>query len=248
MNKPVPIIFIHGFPLDGSMWEKQVNYFKDKYSVFAIDLPGFGKNSIETPDSIEGFADYIHQFMKQHNLDKAILCGFSMGGYITFAFYEMFKDLVKGLIFVDTKAKDDSSQAKEGRDSSISETLNKGVEFFMEGMPPTLLSKRSLDEGKVVVKLREIISHQKEETIIKALTAMKDRKDRSYILKKIDVPTLFICGEEDILSTKEEMEEMAKAVKKSRFEVVKDCGHLTPMENPEQFNQVLKSFLEEEIK
>ncbi len=243
-----PVIFIHGFPLDSSMWDEQVNYFKEKYSVFAVDLPGFGKNSIETPNSIEGFAEYIQSFMKQQNLNKAILCGFSMGGYITFAFYELFKEKVEKLIFVDTKAKDDSPQAKAGRDSSINETFDKGIEFFIESMPPTLLSKKSLKEGKVVSKLRDIISHQKEETIIKALTAMKDRKDRSYILKEIDVPTLFVCGKEDILTTKEEMEEMAKEVKNSRFEVIKDCGHLTPMENPEKFNRVLKSFLEEEIK
>lgn len=237
------IIFVHGFPLDSSMWEEQVKFFKKKYRTFAPDLPGFGKNFLQTPDSIKGFANYLKSFIDENKIKDAILCGFSMGGYITFAFYEMFPQSVSGLIFSDTRASSDDKEVKRNRDIAIHNLEKEGVSFFVENMPKKLLWEDSLLNLNLLKKVKGIIAIQKIDAIRNALIAMRDRKDRSYILKSIVVPTLFVCGEYDTLSPPEEMKSLSKMVVGSKFQTISRSGHLAPMENPKEFNQKIEEFL-----
>jgi len=243
VKEKIPVIFIHGFPLDSEMWEEQVQYFKDGYDVNCPDLSGFGKSKLDTPSEIEDFAKYIFSYLTKKRIKKAALCGFSMGGYITFAFYELFPEFVSALIFADTRAAGDSPMAKEKRIEAIKMAKIYSMSYFVESMPPKLLSEESMKNEKLVSKVQKIISRQKKESIINALKAMMDRKDRYSILEKIEVPTLFICGEKDILTPPEEMREMSKVVKDSEFVEIENSGHLSNMENPEKFNSVLCDFL-----
>lgn len=241
--KKKALVLIHGFPFDSSMWDEQKAFLKNFCDVHAPDLPGFGESKISACSSIEDFAKFIKQYVEEEKLGRVILCGFSMGGYIAFAFYEMFPQFVEALIFADTRAKDDSPEGKKGRDLAIRNAEICGTDFFVENMPEKLLSKENLENDLILSKVKSIISKQKKESIINALIAMRERKDRSFLLQKIDIPSLFICGEKDILSTPEEMREMSEAVKNSRFEIVKDAGHLSNIENSSQFNTILLDFL-----
>lgn len=243
MREKTPIIFIHGFPLDSEMWEEQEVYFQNMYDVHCLDLPGFGKSKLESPLKIEDFAKYISLYLKEKGIEKAVICGFSMGGYITFAFYEMFPECVNALIFADTRAKDDSQQVKSNRNEAIEMAETNGTDYFVESMLPKLLFEESFKNEKIVSKVKKIISRQEKESVINALKAMRDRKDRSRILKDIEVPSLFICGEKDILTTPQEMKEMSQLVKNSEFVVVERSGHLSNIENPEKFNTAVYNFL-----
>lgn len=243
MNKS--ILFIHGFPLDSYMWDEQYNYFSKKFNVYCPDLPGFGENNLETPKTIEGFAYYLKDYIESKGEKKVTICGFSMGGYITFAFYELFPQYVDSLILVDTKVKSDNREQKENRNLAIEGIKKEGVNYFIRVMPQRLLSGKSLQDNNIFEKVKRMILRQKGDNLINALIAMRDRKDRSYILENINVKTLFICGSEDPITPPNEMEEMSRRVKNSLFFVIEGASHLSNMEDPVKFNKIISDFLEE---
>ena len=240
----VPVVFLHGFPLDSSMWREQEEFFKQRCDVFSLDLPGFGDSKKVAPDSIEGFAEDVKSFLDENKIKKVVLCGFSMGGYIALAFYEKYPQFVKALVLVDTRAKDDRDAGKKLRNVAIEEAEKNGTVFFVENMPSRLLSEEGMKNPIILERVRKTIAKQRKESIKNALIAMRDRKDRSFLLNGIEVPTLFICGERDVLTPPQEMKEMSLKVKNSRFEIIKNAAHLSNIENPAQFNALLNNFLE----
>lgn len=242
-EEKIPLVLVHGFPLDSSMWAAQKKHFGKKLEVFCPDLPGFGKNEKRAPKTIEGFARGIKAFFAEEKIERAIVAGFSMGGYVVQAFYEMFPKLVEVLILVDTRAAADSEEGKAGRDKAIRSLDEEGVAFFAETMPRRLLSEEGNRNEKLVKNVRKIIMKQKSESVKNALIAMRDRKDRSALLRRIDVPALFVCGEEDSFTPSEEMIEMANQTRGCSFSLVKGAGHLSNMENPDDFNFALEDFL-----
>lgn len=243
MKKSNPIILIHGFPLDSSMWKNQIYFLKEKYQIYALDLLGFGENKENTPAKIEDFAEQIKTFLDKNSSKEAILCGFSMGGYITFAFYEMFPNNVSALIFVDTRAASDSEEAKKNRNFALDLLEKEGTNYFVKNMPQKLMCELNLKNEALLNEVKQIISRQKKESLKNALIAMRDRKERKYLLKNIKVKTLFICGEFDTLSPPDEMRSLSEMVEGSEFEIVRKSGHLSPMENPNGFNKILDNFL-----
>ncbi|MCX7829495.1 MAG: alpha/beta hydrolase [Acidobacteria bacterium] len=244
MRKNISLLFVHGFPLDSSMWEEQKCFLEDSYSVYCPDLPGFGSNNEIAPSTIEGYAEYIKKYVKEKNLENIVLCGFSMGGHIALAFYEAFPQIIQALILVDTRAKNDSPEGKNQRNNGIQNAQVYGTKYFEENMLSKLLSGENINNKEIVLRVKKMISKQRQDSIINALKAMRDRKDRSFLLKKIDVPTLFICGEKDVLTPSEEMKEMSAYVTNSKFQIVKGAGHLSNIENAGQFNEIVFGFLE----
>lgn len=238
-----PLVLVHGFPLDSSMWTAQKKHFGKKFKVFCPDLPGFGKSEKRAPKTIEGFARGVKAFFVEEKIQKAIVAGFSMGGYVVQAFYEMYPKLVEGLILVDTRAAADSAEGKAGRNNAIRSLGSEGMEYFAETMPRRLLSKKGTGDRKLVRDVRKIIMRQKDESVKNALIAMRDRKDRSGLLPEIKIPALFICGAEDGFTPPEEMISMANLTKGSSFSMIKGAGHLSNMENPADFNLALEDFL-----
>jgi 3-oxoadipate enol-lactonase len=238
MKPPLLLLLLHGYPLDSSMWDGQ-----SALGAICPDLPGFGESKKSAPETIEGFAKEVKAFLDENNIEKVILAGFSMGGYITFAFYEMFPELVEGLIFIDTKASADTEEDRAGRDGAIKSLASEGVQFFAENMPQKLLSKEGLKNETLVNRVREIILRQQPDSIKNALIAMRDRKDRSFLLSKIVVPALFICGEKDVLTPPSEMKSMSEKVRGSSFALIKSVGHVSNMENPKDFNLAVDKFL-----
>lgn len=238
-----PLVLVHGFPLDSSMWAAQKNQFRKKFKVFCPDLPGFGKSEKGAPKTIEGFARGVKAYFAEEKIERAIIAGFSMGGYVVQAFYEMYPKLVEGLILVDTRAVADSAEGKAGRNNAIRSLGSEGMEYFAETMPRRLLSKKGIEDRKLVRDVRKIIMRQKDESVKNALIAMRDRKDRSGLLLGIDIPALFICGAEDGFTPPEEMISMANLTKGASFSMIKGAGHVSNMENPADFNLALEDFL-----
>jgi 3-oxoadipate enol-lactonase len=238
-----PLVFLHGFPLDNAMWFDQVEHFKEKHPIICPDLPGFGSSQEKTPQMIEGFAKSIRDLLDEKGIEDIILGGFSMGGYIAFAFYDMFPEIVKGLIFIDTKASADSEDGKTGRNNAIKELSEKGIKSFAKTMPQKLLSENGSKDEELLKYVRDMILNQRPESIKNALIAMRDRKDRTHVLSIIKVPALFVCGEKDVLTPPSEMATMAKNVEGSFFSLVKGAGHLSNLENPKDFNLAIDMFL-----
>ena len=242
-KQSLSLVLIHGFPLDSSMWAAQKKHFGKKFKVFCPDLPGFGRSEKKAPKTIEGFARGVKAFFTEEMIDRAIIAGFSMGGYVVQAFYEMFPKLVEGLILVDTRAAADSAEGRAGRNNAIKSLESEGMEYFAETMPRRLLSKKGVEDRKLVRDVRKIIMRQRDESVKNALIAMRDRKDRSFILSQINIPSLFVCGEEDSFTPPEEMISMANLTKGASFSMIRGAGHLSNMENPTDFNYALEDFL-----
>jgi len=240
-----PIVFLHAFPLNQTMWDEQVNEFSSEYRTITFDWRGFGESSPgQTDISISVFADDLAALLDHLEIDKANVCGLSMGGYAAFYFYRKYADRIKSLILCDTRAAADTEDGKRGRYEMAELVRSEGPFVMVEKMTPKLLSETSLQENQPVVLLVEnMIKSAKPEAIAQALIGMAHREDSSDLLPQINCPTLIIVGAEDTLTPPTEAEKMNKSIPKSKLEKIPNAGHLANLEQPAIFNQIISSFL-----
>ena len=241
----VPVIFIHGFPFDKSMWQGQLEFLQSAYRVIAFDIRGFGKSTDENPSlSIDLFADDLIAFMDQSNIEKAVICGLSMGGYITLNAYERFPDRFEALILADTQCIADTAEAKEKRYKTISKIEANGVTDFNENFIKSVFYEDSFTNKKEVVEeLRSVVFSNPEHIIQRGLAAIAERSETCSTLDKITIPTLIICGKEDSVTPLAQSEAMKKAISGATLKVIDNAGHVSNLEQPHEFNKHLSDFL-----
>lgn len=243
----LPVLFVHGFPLDRTLWDEQLDGLTDCGRLIAPDLRGFGESrGLRTAHlSIEQFADDLAHLLDALEIGgPVVFCGLSMGGYIAFEFLRKYADRVRGLVLCDTRAAADAPEAKAARKTMASRVIEQGPAYVIEAMQPRMFSPRTLVERPAVVdRWKQMVHRCPPETIAAASLAMGERRDSTSLLPKITCPTLFVVGADDVTSPPDEMRAMADATPKSRLAVIANAGHLTPMENPAEFNTVLGDWL-----
>jgi 3-oxoadipate enol-lactonase len=243
----IPLVLIHGFPFNRMIWEAQWEGLLNVAHVLALDLRGFGESEmIAGPVSVEAYADEVHAFLREMGVeDRAVICGLSMGGYIAMAYLRKYSQHVAGMIYANTKATPDSAEGKAGRDKNIALAQEKGAAAIAEVMLPKLFAPKSYETKKELVEQVNRIMHSATVPgIVGALGAMRDRPDSLETLQQADVPTLIIAGTDDALMPMAEQEKMNQAARGSKLVVIPDAGHLSPMEQPEAFNQAVAEFLQ----
>ncbi len=241
-----PLLLVHGFPLDHSMWKHQIRQFAGKYQVIAPDLRGFGGSDIphETV-SMDDFADDLVTLLDGLHVEKAVFCGLSMGGYIGFRFAERYPERLTGLILCDTRAVPDSAEAAAGRETTAQMVLTAGMAQLSQTMLQKLFAPATLKANTdEVVAMREVMENAHPEGVAAALRGMAIRPDSTALLSHIKVPTLVIVGEHDAISPPDEMETIAKAIPGAEFLQVPAAGHMAPLEQPEPVNEAIAQFLE----
>ena len=245
----VPIIFLHGFPFSKQMWQAQLDFLKSKHRVIAYDIRGFGNSKDEESVlSIDLFGDDLIQFMDKLNIDKAIVCGLSMGGYIALNVYNRFADRFEGLILCDTQCIADTPEGKEKRMKLVDEIAMNGTENFTEGFIKNVFHKDSLTGKKdVVEELRNVIISNSEHIISTGLRALAERSETCSVLNKITVPTLIICGREDQVTTLAQSEFMNQNIEGSILRIIDYAGHVSNLEQADEFNKHLQDFLKKLI-
>lgn len=244
-NKNRSIIFIHGFPYDHSMWEDQIELLKDNYFCVAYDVRGLGESSVgDGQYTMEAYVDDLFSIIKDLQLNKPILCALSMGGYITLRAVEKAQDLFSGLILCDTKPEADDNAAKLKRAAGISQ-IDKGdfIKFI-----DTFVTNCFAEEAPV--EIEEIFlstlskSHKHNPVGVKgAIIAIMSRTDTTSFLPKIKIPTLVLCGSFDKLTPPTDMRSLAEKIRDSEFAVIPRAGHMTPLENPKNVNDLIIGFL-----
>lgn len=241
----LPIIFLHGFPFDKSMWNGQLEALSSSYRVIACDIRGFGKSRDEvTSFSIDLFSIDLAKFMCALGIKKAIICGLSMGGYIALNFQKKYPELVEALILCDTQCISDSKDVKESRLLQINEIEENGPAAFNEKFVKKVFCEESLTEKKELVEeLTRVVNANSPHIIAEGLRALSARSETCSSLSEIPVPTLIICGREDQVTPLEQSEYMHRAADRSSFRVIEKAGHVSNLEQPEVFNQHLKDFL-----
>ncbi len=244
-----PVVFLHGYPLNRSLWDNQVAAMKGRHQVILVDLPGFGSSlpisSEQFPD-MAAFASDVRQSLSASSVDDPIvMVGLSMGGYIALEFWRQFPEQLRGLVFCHTKSSADTPEAKQNRVKTAATAVSKGTSEAVAPMLEKLLSECSrMNDPALDGWLREVMFSVPPKTIEASLLAMANRDDFDDRLSQITTPSLVIAGTDDEIATTETMQKMSRGLPNSRFEVIHDAAHLSPKEQPDDFNDLLLEFLE----
>ena len=241
-----PLVLLHAFPLDGRMWAPQVEALAGSYQVIVPDLRGFGaaRDQAVEEAGMDLLADDLLRLLDDRGLDRVVLGGLSLGGYVALAFMRRHADRVSGLVLLDTKATADSDQARDDRLTMADRVLDEGTDFVPEAMLPKLLGETSREHRpEVVEKVVALVREQSPQAIAGAQRGMAARAATTDVLATITVPTLVITGEEDAVTGPEIGRELAAGIPGARFLLVEEAGHLANLEQPEVVNEALLDFL-----
>ena len=241
------VLFIHGFPLNSSLWEPQMEDLNDTARLLAPDLRGYGLSPAgQGPYSMKMLASDCYDLLDTLGVQSPIVvCGHSMGGYIAFEFLRRFPERVAGLVLVATRAAADTAETKEDRDKMAEQVREEGPGTLTEPLLPKLLANDNYEnDDKLVAFVREMINSASVNGIVGALAAMKERSDSTPLLPKIDVPTLIIHGEEDEIVPLAEAKAMYEAIPNAELEIIPNAGHLPNLEGALHFNEALWDYLE----
>ena len=241
------LLLVHGFPLDHTMWKPQLAELAKDARVIAPDLRGFGGSLINDHTVLmEQYADDLAGLLDQLEIDQPVVfCGLSMGGYIAWQFWKRYPSRLEKLIVCDTRAVNDSPEVARGRQLMAERAMREGTGFIAETMLPKLLAPDTHTQcPKLVDDLRKLVASASPMSVAAAQRGMSQRVDVSGWLPNINVPTLVICGQYDVVSPCEEMRDIAAALPDAVFVELNDAGHMAPLENPSEFNLALRDFCE----
>jgi 3-oxoadipate enol-lactonase len=241
----VPIILLHGFPLDHQMWRNQVQALQSSYRVITPDLRGMGGSSVPQDNiKLDDYANDILALMDQLQIEKAVLGGFSMGGYIAFSLLRKAPERFSALVLANTRPEADAQEGRKNRITMAASLLEKGSVVAKDAMMPKLLSEKTQQAmPQLIVELGSMINSMNPQGLVHACLAMAFRQDSVSLLPLITVPTLVISGEQDAITPPDVMKSMAERIPGSHFVEIQGAAHLTPMENAESFNTSLLEFL-----
>jgi 3-oxoadipate enol-lactonase len=246
----VPFIFIHGFPFSKECWKGQVSSLSSETRVIAPDLRGFGNStSNKEVASIDLFSSDLLALLDTLQIDKAVMCGISMGGYILMNALARYPERFAGAVLCDTQCIADSEEGKEKRYQNIRKIEEQGLNDFTETFLKGIFCEKTFKEKKEVVDdVRNIILANRTEAVTSALHALAQRRETCTVLKRLQLPTLVICGKEDAVTTVSQSELIFNSISGSALKVINDAGHMSNLEQPEIFNSELKRFHSEILK
>jgi len=228
------ILLLHAFPLDSRMWDGHREALEAAgYAVVAPDLPG-------EPEAT--FAAWAGRVLRLVEGDF-IPIGVSMGGYLIFELWRRAPERIRALVLADTRATPETPEAREARDELIGVAGEQGVGAVWERMRGRLLAPGA--SADAVARAEQIALEQPVMGIVATLEAIRDRADSRPTLPTIGVPALVVVGEEDTLTPPSAAEEIAAGIPNARLVLIPECGHLPPLEKPEEFTSALVDFLEE---
>jgi 3-oxoadipate enol-lactonase len=239
------VIFLHAFPLSLAMWDAQAQALAATHRVIRFDARGFGG----TPpgDSLltmERIADDAVAVLDHVGESRAVFCGLSMGGYACFSAVRRHPDRLRGLVLADTRTAADTDESRRSRSAQAERVRKEGAPAVAEAMLPRLVGETTHRErAPVVARLREMILATPPAGIVNALAGLAARADSGPTLREVRVPTLVVCGAEDVLTPPADSEAIHRGIPGSRLEVIPRAGHLSAAEDPAAFNAALQSFL-----
>jgi pimeloyl-ACP methyl ester carboxylesterase len=247
MTKPA-VLFVHGFPFDRTMWRHQLAALAG-WECPAPNLRGAGSAPApQSPDeySMAAYARDLIGMLDDWRIGSAVVCGLSMGGYITFELLRQFPRRVRAVVLCNTKASADTPGAKLGRDALAEKARALGASAVARELVARVLGPDTRQQmPQVVREVTEMIERQPVAGIVGALRALRERPDSTPLLSKISVPVLVVAGDADQITPAVGMREMANAIPGARFVQIEGAGHLTPLEQPAAVNTALTGFLAE---
>jgi pimeloyl-ACP methyl ester carboxylesterase len=237
------VAFVHGYPHDRSLWASQLGALAVPARTLACDLRGFGETTGEAR-VISDYSGDVAAWLRSLDVGSAVIVGLSMGGYVALDLWRTAPELVRALVLVDTRATPDDEQGRAKRDEQIELAKQRGSGPLADQLVQGMLGKSTRrTRPELVERVHAMLARASTAGIVSALAAMRDRPDSTITLPTIDVPTLIVVGDEDVLTPVSDSRSMHEAIDGSRLEVVAGAGHLTPVERPSAFNHLLGEFL-----
>ncbi|MDQ4004857.1 MAG: alpha/beta hydrolase [Actinomycetota bacterium] len=236
------LLLVHAFPVDAGMWDEQVTALEGDLRVLAPSLPGFGGQATAGEVmTMDAAADFLAEELDRAEVDRAVVCGLSIGGYIAFSMWRRHSQRISGLVLANTKAEPDDEAGRERRRQVAEKARSEGSGAIAEA-PPPLLSEGA--DPALWERVREMIRRQPGEAIAAASLGMADRPDSRPILPQIDVPTTIVVGSADSLIPPEVSEAMATDIRGSEVVVLEGAGHLSNLEEPQGFTTALRGIVD----
>jgi len=248
-----PLLLIHGYPLNRLIWQNQLEGLANSARVIAPDLRNHGDSIAGSgigqgtyPHTMDLLAEDLARMLDTLEITQPVAVGgLSMGGYVAFAFYRSYPERVGGLILTATRASSDSAEAKSNRIIAVDLARTQGVGTIIDSMLPRLVSPYTISrKPELVQQIKKLMMSNSVDGVVGDLLGMMDRPDSTLLLPQIHVPVLILMGRDDQIIPITEAQEMNNAIPDSRLQVIPDAGHLPNMEQPEMYNQIVRTFIQ----
>jgi 3-oxoadipate enol-lactonase len=242
-----PVVLLHPFPCDHEFWYPLAPALDSRYRLILPDLRGHGDSGIgEGPALMSKHASDIARVLDAVEIGKAAFVGCSIGGYILSEFWRRFRERVNVLAIIDSRPQADTAEARSNRLKAAAAVLEQGTEPFLDAMIPKLMGRTTIEtRPDLVAGARAMMRKMSAEDVSLVQRGMAERPDSVADLKTINVPTLILIGEEDVLSTVADGELMREKIAGSRLKVIPKAGHYAPWEQPDLVGPVLRQFLDD---
>jgi 3-oxoadipate enol-lactonase len=245
-GKGAPVVLLHPFPANHEFWVPVAQMLSSRYQLILPDLRGHGDSEIgEGPALMEKHAVDIARVMDDADVGRAAMVGVSIGGYALFEFWRKYRGRAAALILVDTKATADSPEARNARLQAANDVVERGTEPFLEALLPKLIGETTRKARPDLVETaRKMMLKMSPEDISQVQRGMAARPDSVETLKTINVPTLVVVGDEDVLTPVPDAELMRQHIAGSQLQSIPKAGHYSPFERPEEAGRMLRQFLD----
>lgn len=239
-----PVVFLHAFPLNRTMWEPQVTALVAECRCITIDFRGFGGSAASPPFSMDRHADDVAAVLDSLQIERAVIVGLSMGGYVAFALWRRHRHRIRALVLADTRATADTEAARLRRLEMIDVARTQGATAVANMQIAGLVGKTTRDRRPDIYDAtHRMMAQANVDGIVGGLQALMSRPDSTPTLATIDVPTLVIVGDEDVLTPPAEARRLCDDIPTARVEILNQAGHLSNLERPAAFNTVMTEFL-----
>ncbi|MGA8491361.1 MAG: alpha/beta fold hydrolase [Terriglobales bacterium] len=241
-----PVVLLHPFPANHDVWKPAAQALITRYRLILPDLRGHGESGVgDGPATMEKHAADLARVLDHEEVRRATIVGVSIGGYVLFEFWRKYRERVNGLVLCNTKAQADTPEARSVRLQAATYVMERGTELFFQSMIPKLLGKttRTARPDLVEGALR-MMRTMSPEDVAMVQRGMAVRQDSVETLKTINVPTLLVTGDEDVVTGLAEAELMRQNLSGSQIKVIAKAGHYSPWEQPEEVGKLLRQFLD----
>jgi len=242
----IPLVLIHGHPFDHTMWAPQVNAFSKNHRVITPELRGYGQSDV--PEGATRFEDYATDVLTLLNylgVESFHLCGLSMGGQVIMEMFRQKPNRIKSLIFADTFAGLDTPEVKQGRYDTANQLEKDGMNAYADEVIYKMMKLANVSAMPEVAA--HVLKMMKATSPVGAAAALRARSERidylNEVLPLINIPTLVIVGRDDQFTPVAKAEELQQHLQNCKLVIIEDAGHLPNLEHPDEFNEVVLSFL-----
>ncbi|HEY6192905.1 MAG TPA: alpha/beta fold hydrolase [Bacteroidota bacterium] len=241
----LPVVFVHGFPFDRRMWMPQLEALKEQYYAVTYDIRGFGASDAgDGQYSVEYFVDDLIGLLDHLKIPKAVVAGLSMGGYIALRAIERHPDRFRGVILADTRSEPDTNEGKVNRAAQARSVKRDGMKKFADAFLRAAFHPETPERLPEVVRgIRQVIEQTSPVAAAGTLLALAARTDTTPLLFTLTIPALILVGQNDTITPPAASSAMREKIPGAELHIISRAGHLSNLENAEEFNRHLLHFL-----